>query len=295
MSYEATDAVLKQSRSRGTERLILLVLATHANPESGEAWPSISTLATESMMGERQVQALIRRLQVAGELTIQEGRGRKNTNTYRLTCLERVQDRTERVQDPAPFHAQEKVQDPTEKVQDRVKKVQDSAEKVQDPAPEPKEPNRTKEEPKTAAAEPTPRPAPVKTSKPKAEPKDPTAFQLLFVSLALACYGGHDGLTPEATSRIGKAAKSLTGAGYTGPDVPLIAAWIGTQEKWRTGPLSPQTIAERAPAWKQGVKGNPGRMPKANELDDQDWAAEAELADRRNRFLDEPITASGWN
>ena len=118
MSYEATDAVLKLSRARGTERLILLILATHANPVSGEAWPSIATLATESMMGGRQVQALIRRLQVSGELSIEQGRGRKNTNTYRVTCMEKVQDRAEKVQDSTPFVNLEKVLDPTEKVQD---------------------------------------------------------------------------------------------------------------------------------------------------------------------------------
>lgn len=147
----------------------------------------------------------------------------------------------------------------------------------------------------TTAAQPSPRPAPVKVSKPKAEPKDPTAFQLLFVSLALACYGGTADLTAPASSRIGSAAKVLLAASYTGPDVPLIAAWIGAQEKWRTGPLSPQTIAERAPAWKQGVKANPGKMPKSNELDAQDWAEESRMADLRNSGIDLSPASSGWN
>ena len=292
MSYEATDAVLKYSKAKGTERLVLLVIATHANPESGSAWPSIATLASETALGGRQVQALIRRLEATGELTIDQGQGRKNTNIYRVMCLERVLD-------PTGFIAQKKVQDPTEKVQDRVKRVLDSAEKVLDPAPEPKEPNTTKEEPKnTTAAQSTPRPAPVRSSKPKAEPKpikDPTAFQLLFDALALTCYGGHDGLTAPASSRIGSAAKVLMAAGYTAPDAPLIAAWIGAQEKWRTGPLSPQTIAERAPAWKQGVKAGAGRMPKSNELDDQDWAEESRMADLRNSGIDLSPASSGWN
>ena len=94
---------------------------------------------------------------------------------------------------------------------------------IENPAPEVREVREAREQPITTAAQPSPRPAPVRSIRPKAEPKDPTAFQLLFEVLAVTCYGGHDGLTAPASSRIGNAAKVLMAAGYAAPDVPLFA------------------------------------------------------------------------
>lgn len=120
-------------------------------------------------------------------------------------------------------------------------------------------------------------------------PPTPTPFQEVFEALALTCYGGHEGLTTEAKSRVGKAAKSLTGAGYGAADVPQVAAWIRKNEVWRTGPLAPQTLSERAPAWRQGVTSGP---PKPHQLDDQDWEQAARDADARNNGF---LSAGGWN
>ncbi|WP_272976901.1 hypothetical protein [Deinococcus geothermalis] len=119
--------------------------------------------------------------------------------------------------------------------------------------------------------------------------KAPTPFQETFEAVALVCYGGTEGMTTEAKSRTGKAAKSLTEAGYSAPDIPLIAAWIGKNEAWRRGPLAPQTLSERAPAWRQGVTGG---KPKAHELDEQDWEQAARDADARNSGF---LTEGGWN
>lgn len=297
MSWQATQAVLTHSQATGTERLVLFVLATYADAETGEAWPSVAAIAQGAALKERQTQALLRRLEQSGEVTAEVGRGRKNTTVYTLTCLKKVQNSApisaEKVQDPAPIPAKEKVQDRVEKVQDSAEKVQSSVEKVQSSAPEPKNHHRTiknqKEEARQITAPPSA--ASPKTVRPKPEPKNPTPFQEMFAAVAETCYGGHENLTSEASARIGRAAKSLTAAGYAPGDVPQVAAWISRNEAWRKGPIAPQTLSERAPAWRQGVKVAGTSLPKPNELDDQDWDAVAAEVDARNSGF---LGAAGW-
>lgn len=130
MSWQAVEAVQERSRARGGARLVLLAIASHADPETGEAWPSLATIAQKAGLGVRQTQVHLRRLETSGELFTTLGQGRNHTTRYRITCLEKVQS-------SAPIEPGEKVQFPAEKVQDRVKKVQFRAEKVQSSAPEP--------------------------------------------------------------------------------------------------------------------------------------------------------------
>lgn len=47
--------VLKHSTTTGTDRLVLLSLANHAN-ENGQCWPSVRTIAREANVTERAVQ-----------------------------------------------------------------------------------------------------------------------------------------------------------------------------------------------------------------------------------------------
>lgn len=47
--------VLKHSTTAGTDRLVLLSLANHAN-ENGQSWPSVRTIAKEANVTERAVQ-----------------------------------------------------------------------------------------------------------------------------------------------------------------------------------------------------------------------------------------------
>lgn len=53
-----------------------------------------------------------------------------------------------------------------------------------------------------------------------------------------------------------------------------MVAWIRTNEAWRSGPLAPATLAERAPAWKAGLKGNLPLtgLPARNRIDAEDWS-----------------------
>lgn len=89
---------------------------------------------------------------------------------------------------------------------------------------------------------------------------EPTAFQALFGAVALACYGGHDGLTDITRIRIGKVGKSLSKAGYTAADVELIVAEL-RQEQWRDS-ITPSVIEAEAPAWRARQRGSLPARPE---------------------------------
>ena len=110
MSIEAVRHVLEQSKTKGAQRLILLVIAEHAD-RSGIAWPSVETIAHLANCSERFVKRTIAKLD-AGELVLERGGGRGRSNRYRIplervnsgspnTDLERVNSETERVNSDA--------------------------------------------------------------------------------------------------------------------------------------------------------------------------------------------------
>lgn len=110
MSVEAVRHVLEQSKTRGAQRLILLVVAEHAD-RNGIAWPSVETIARLANCSQRFVKATIAKLKT-GELVIERGGGRGRSNRYRIplervnsgspiTDLERVNSDAERVNSDA--------------------------------------------------------------------------------------------------------------------------------------------------------------------------------------------------
>lgn len=86
MSFAAIQWVLEHSEAGGSERLLLLVIAHHAN-EQGEAWPGIQRLARSTRKDARWVKRLLRRLEASGELQIVQGGGAGRPNTYRLPAV----------------------------------------------------------------------------------------------------------------------------------------------------------------------------------------------------------------
>ena len=87
MSYKVVRHVLEKSQTKGAQRLILLVIAEHAD-ESGISWPSIETIARLANCSTRYVQRTIRNLN-SEELIIDRGGGRSRSNRYRIP-LEKV-------------------------------------------------------------------------------------------------------------------------------------------------------------------------------------------------------------
>lgn len=162
MSIVVLNEVLDSSRSKGTARLLMVVLAEQAH-EDGVCWPGIERLARRVNTSDRNIQLLTRELEAQGELIVEVNAGRGNTNLYRvlppatarrlieeLTAqLEKVKNSAEKVKISALL---EKVKSSAEKVKDSAEKVKSSAQKVKPSSPEPLEPIEPKREPTAAGA-----------------------------------------------------------------------------------------------------------------------------------------------
>jgi hypothetical protein len=60
-------------------------LSEYVNKETGEAWPSVTTLAADAHISERSAWKFLRILQERGHLAVETGAGRAATNRYQLT------------------------------------------------------------------------------------------------------------------------------------------------------------------------------------------------------------------
>jgi len=84
MSVRVWNLVWESSRHGGTELLMMLAIADHADAR-GVAWPSVPTLAKRCRMSDRNANHLLAKLAVSGELEIQRNAGPRGTNLYRVT------------------------------------------------------------------------------------------------------------------------------------------------------------------------------------------------------------------
>jgi Helix-turn-helix domain len=82
MAISTVAHVRQSSKSIGSARLLLLILASHVSPTSGYAWPSVPTLAFETKLSVRHVYRLIKRLESLGELAVERRPG--CVNRYRI-------------------------------------------------------------------------------------------------------------------------------------------------------------------------------------------------------------------
>jgi hypothetical protein len=84
MSMSTVAQVRSSSKSQGSARTLLLVIASHVNPDTGWAWPSLETLAHETGLQRRRTIDLIHLLEGLGELEVRRGHGRGHVNFYRV-------------------------------------------------------------------------------------------------------------------------------------------------------------------------------------------------------------------
>lgn len=83
MSVHVISWVLRHSEARLGERLVLIVLADHADGDGDNAFPSVETIGREALLSERQVQRCLRDLESDG--FIQDmGASEFGTTTYRV-------------------------------------------------------------------------------------------------------------------------------------------------------------------------------------------------------------------
>ena len=84
MSHQATTWVMEFSRSRLSDRLVMLSIAHHISNDTGEAFPSVATIARESNISESQVHASLRKNRTTGELDFSVAASQYGTNIYRM-------------------------------------------------------------------------------------------------------------------------------------------------------------------------------------------------------------------
>jgi len=84
MSISTVAQVRSSSKSHGSARTLLLVIASHVNPDTGWAWPSLDRLADETALTRRHVIRLITQLEALGELEVRRGHGRGHVNFYHV-------------------------------------------------------------------------------------------------------------------------------------------------------------------------------------------------------------------
>lgn len=121
MSWQAVTWVLEQSLAELGARLVLLAIASHANREGRNAFPSLDTITQETLMSRREVIYCIQKLEESGELRVHRGIGRGNPSRYELPAVEKWLEslglRTEKVQ---RLHHLEKGKGATDRVKGAI-------------------------------------------------------------------------------------------------------------------------------------------------------------------------------
>ena len=88
MSNQAQSWVIRYSRHKGANLLVLLMIANHTHSDGTGAYPSLTTLAAECRMSERQMRRIVQALETSGELRIGRDQGPNGTNLYSLPLME---------------------------------------------------------------------------------------------------------------------------------------------------------------------------------------------------------------
>lgn len=114
MSYQVVNAVLAHSKATGSDRLVLMVLATHADKDTFDCHPGRDLLCKEAAMSERSLIRCLNELEKLKEITVHRGSGRGNLSSYTIN-LPRVEE-AEKVTEPTPILKAEKVTKQVKKV-----------------------------------------------------------------------------------------------------------------------------------------------------------------------------------
>jgi hypothetical protein len=84
MSYQATTWVMEFSESRLADRLVLGAISHRVSNDSGEAFPSVPTIAREANVSESTVYESLEKLKRIGELEWDRAASPYGSNVYRL-------------------------------------------------------------------------------------------------------------------------------------------------------------------------------------------------------------------
>jgi hypothetical protein len=84
MSVQAISWVLEHSESRRASRHVLISIANHCDSAGQNSFPSVSTIARESKISDREVRRSLKILIELGELAIERGTGPHGVNMYSM-------------------------------------------------------------------------------------------------------------------------------------------------------------------------------------------------------------------
>lgn len=87
MSIKLMTAIWEHSRAKGSELLLLIAIADHADDE-GNAFPSVTNLAKKIRMTQRGTQMLLRKLEKLHELSTELECGPNGRNLYRVKTFQ---------------------------------------------------------------------------------------------------------------------------------------------------------------------------------------------------------------
>ena len=92
MSVHVMSWVLRNSEATLGQRLVLLVIADHANHDGSKSWCSVATIAHEARLSRAQVQRCLRALESAGAI-VETGKGPKGTHEYSVAMGPQIEAR----------------------------------------------------------------------------------------------------------------------------------------------------------------------------------------------------------
>lgn len=84
MSIKVMTWIWDNAPASGTELLMLLAIADHADDRGRNAWPSRATLARKTRLDERTVRRVTKRLEDSGQVVVERGSGRSHSNLYTI-------------------------------------------------------------------------------------------------------------------------------------------------------------------------------------------------------------------
>lgn len=224
MSIALMSQVWEQPDLEGSELLMMLALADHANDE-GVCWPSVSRLATRARLSERQAQRVLHKLADKGYIrVVVRGDGRGRTTLYILTLkgdtVSPIEPEKDDILSPIP----------EKRVTSRAKRVTSRAQKGDIAmSPEPLEPSL---EPSMIADKP-PAPSP--------KPKRETLAHPMTKKI-LDAYVGNLGYNSINYGKEGKAAAQLARDGWTVEQVLECYTIMKADKFWKDKHLSLQNI-----------------------------------------------------
>ena len=106
MSWQAIQSVIEHSQTKGSERLLLLIIAYHADRDTFTAFPSENKLCIEAKMIERNLIYTLAKLRDSRELQIDFNAGRGRANLYTLLLPRKGQSSAPTVKDSTPARGQ---------------------------------------------------------------------------------------------------------------------------------------------------------------------------------------------